>query len=51
MFYRAYCVTSDGSMISGYMVNRWETGDHMDCRMYYYANYFFRWYELSQAIF
>ncbi|XP_060563427.1 uncharacterized protein LOC132722861 [Ruditapes philippinarum] len=29
---QAYCVTSDGSMISGYMVNRWETGDHMDCQ-------------------
>ncbi|KAL4229460.1 hypothetical protein ACF0H5_012498 [Mactra antiquata] len=29
---QAYCVTKNGTMISGYMVNRWETGDNMNCQ-------------------
>ncbi|XP_052813858.1 uncharacterized protein LOC128240908 [Mya arenaria] len=29
---QAYCVTEDGTMINGYMVNRWETGDSMTCQ-------------------
>lgn len=29
---QAYCVTKDGTNISGYMVNRWETGDDMNCQ-------------------
>ncbi|XP_045209325.1 uncharacterized protein LOC123561164 [Mercenaria mercenaria] len=29
---QAYCVTSNGTMIDGYMVNRWETGDDMNCQ-------------------
>lgn len=28
---QAYCVTKDGTSLN-YMVNRWETGDHMDCQ-------------------
>ncbi|KAH3751800.1 uncharacterized protein LOC127847948 isoform X2 [Dreissena polymorpha] len=28
---QAYCVTADGTPISGYMVNRWEAGN-MDCQ-------------------
>lgn len=29
---QAFCVTSNGTMIDGYMVNRWETGDDMNCQ-------------------